>query len=312
MRPEGRHVRRRDFLRTGAAAGAALAGGFPARRAIAQGKGKVRFAYLQLGWAACEIIHKEDLLGKRGWQAEYNVDRRAPGSPASTSFGSGQRRRDRHVLRAGRQDVRGQRASQGHGRGHRGARRHRRAERRRAQPRWRTSRAARMAAIVGTLDLLRHPRPDAEGATASICQKDAQIVTATAPPDMVNAAQQEGRRRHLAGNPRPSRSCSADQGELPRQADRSLAARRPAGPRASPSTSATSSTPSSSRRTRAIRSDLNDAQRDAVDIWYKNKPERTIEIVDRGRPSCRGTSCRSRTRRRCACSRPAGRAGRTA
>ena len=61
MRPEGRHLRRRDFLRTGAAAGTSLAGGFAARRASAQGKGKVRFAYLQLGWAACEIIHKEDL-----------------------------------------------------------------------------------------------------------------------------------------------------------------------------------------------------------------------------------------------------------
>ena len=96
MRPEGRHVRRRDFLRAGAAAGAALAGGFPARRAIAQGKGKVRFAYLQLGWAACEIIHKEDLLGKRGWQAEYSV---VPGRPAASSPPSraGQRRRDRHV-----------------------------------------------------------------------------------------------------------------------------------------------------------------------------------------------------------------------
>ncbi len=78
MRPEAGQVRRRDFLRSGVAAGAALAG-FAARRAAAQGKGKVRFAYLQLGWAACEIVHKEDLLGKRGWQAEYSV---VPGSPA--------------------------------------------------------------------------------------------------------------------------------------------------------------------------------------------------------------------------------------
>ncbi len=80
-------VSRRDFLRTtGAATGmfgagmlAAAGAGLP-RPAAAQGqKGKVRFAYLQLGWAACEIIHKEDLLGKRGWQAEYNV---VAGSPA--------------------------------------------------------------------------------------------------------------------------------------------------------------------------------------------------------------------------------------
>src|SRR5262245_62303001 len=79
MRPEAQHVKRRDFLRAGVAAGAALTAGLPPRRTLAQGKGKVRFAYLQLGWAACEIIHKEDLLGKRGWQAEYTV---VPGSPA--------------------------------------------------------------------------------------------------------------------------------------------------------------------------------------------------------------------------------------
>jgi len=79
MRPERADLGRRDFLRAGIGAGAAMAGGLGPRRAAAQGKGKVRFAYLQLGWAACEIIHKEDLLGKRGWQAEYTV---VPGSPA--------------------------------------------------------------------------------------------------------------------------------------------------------------------------------------------------------------------------------------
>ena len=71
-------VSRREFLRATGVAGAA-AGVWPRRAAAQGGKGKVRFAYLQLGWAACEIIHKEDLLGKRGWQAEYNV---VPGSPA--------------------------------------------------------------------------------------------------------------------------------------------------------------------------------------------------------------------------------------
>lgn len=34
---------------------------------------KVRFGYLQLGWSATELIHVEDLLGKRGWDAEYTV-----------------------------------------------------------------------------------------------------------------------------------------------------------------------------------------------------------------------------------------------
>src|SRR6185503_305310 len=88
MGADRRHVGRRDFLRTGAAAGAALAGGLAARPGGAQGKGKVRFAYLQLGWAACEIIHKEDLLGKRGWQAEYTIIG-GPPAPLIATFGAG-------------------------------------------------------------------------------------------------------------------------------------------------------------------------------------------------------------------------------
>src|SRR5437667_10959486 len=68
-------VSRRAFLRAGAAAAAALG---PAPLS-AQGKGRVRLAYLQLGWAATEIIHKEDLLGKRGWSAEYSIVPGAPG-----------------------------------------------------------------------------------------------------------------------------------------------------------------------------------------------------------------------------------------
>ena len=38
-----------------------------------------RLAYLQLGWAATEIIHREDLLGRHGWSAEYSVVPGAPG-----------------------------------------------------------------------------------------------------------------------------------------------------------------------------------------------------------------------------------------
>ena len=44
-----------------------------------QGEQKsVRVGYLQLGWAGTEIIHKEDLLSKNGWKAEYTP---IPGSP---------------------------------------------------------------------------------------------------------------------------------------------------------------------------------------------------------------------------------------
>src|SRR2546422_2024201 len=71
-------VGRRELLKAGAAAAAVAALSRPARPR-AQGKGKVRLAYLQLGWAATEIIHKEDLLGKRGWQAEYSIVPGAPG-----------------------------------------------------------------------------------------------------------------------------------------------------------------------------------------------------------------------------------------
>src|SRR5437879_3968923 len=72
---------RRQFLKATLVSGVAGADVtfIAPRRARAQGgKGKVRLAYLQLGWAATEIIHKEDLLGKRGWQPEYSV---VPGSP---------------------------------------------------------------------------------------------------------------------------------------------------------------------------------------------------------------------------------------
>src|SRR5712664_4296877 len=69
-------IGRREFLVAGAAAAAVAA-----RPAIlrAQGKGHARLAYRQLEWAGTEIIHKEDLLGKRGWSAEYSIVPGAPG-----------------------------------------------------------------------------------------------------------------------------------------------------------------------------------------------------------------------------------------
>jgi ABC-type nitrate/sulfonate/bicarbonate transport system substrate-binding protein len=66
---------RRAFLRTAAATGAVAA--WP-RGLGGQPQPRVRFAYLQLGWAATEIIHKADLLGRRGWAPDYTV---VPGSP---------------------------------------------------------------------------------------------------------------------------------------------------------------------------------------------------------------------------------------
>lgn len=66
------NMKRRDFLKAAGLAGTALLGGnlLSSKPVLAQ-KPKVRLAYLQLGWAATEIIHMEDLLGKHGWDAEY-------------------------------------------------------------------------------------------------------------------------------------------------------------------------------------------------------------------------------------------------
>ena len=77
-------ISRRHFIGSSVATAAVLsAPGF----ARAQGKGKIKLAYLQLGWAGTEIIHKEDLLGKHGWQAEYSVVPGAPG-PLLNQLGS--------------------------------------------------------------------------------------------------------------------------------------------------------------------------------------------------------------------------------
>ena len=49
----------------------------------------VKVGYLQLGWSATEIIQQEDLLGKLGWNAEYNP---IPGSPPNliNAYAAGQ------------------------------------------------------------------------------------------------------------------------------------------------------------------------------------------------------------------------------
>ena len=73
MRPR---LGRRRFLQI--AGGSAVLLGAPAVLR-AQTKGKVRLAYLQLGWAATEIIDKEDLLRKYGWEADYSIVPGAPG-----------------------------------------------------------------------------------------------------------------------------------------------------------------------------------------------------------------------------------------
>jgi len=51
----------------------------PAARVQAQEKGSFRFAYLRLGWSGTEIVHQEKLLEKRGWKVDWTVVDPIPG-----------------------------------------------------------------------------------------------------------------------------------------------------------------------------------------------------------------------------------------
>jgi ABC-type nitrate/sulfonate/bicarbonate transport system substrate-binding protein len=258
-------------LKVGAAAAAVLSAPALLR---AQGKGKVKLAYLQLGWAATEIIHKEDLLGKRGWQAEYSVVAGPPvpllnqltsknvdavdmsfalaakafedGAPikvtgvATAVLGAVVARKDAGVNRM--EDLKGR----------------------------------KVAAVVGTSTFFDIRALTLKGYGFDI-QKDTQIVTATAPPDMVTLLGKKEVDAIIAWQPisdavvlRGEGVYLAKQIDLWRKATgratgfpvhvcylvhNDFAAKNPGFGR-----------------------DLNDAQKDAVDIWY-NKPERAIEIA---------------------------------
>jgi ABC-type nitrate/sulfonate/bicarbonate transport system substrate-binding protein len=266
-------VGRREFLRIGASAAAAAAVVGPTRVA-AQAKGKVRLAYLQLGWAATEIIHKEDLLAKRGWQAEYSVIAGAPGpllnqlasknvdaidmsfALAAKAFEDGVPLKVTGVATAvlgaivAHPDAKLSRVEDLKGR--------------------------RIAAVVGTSTFF-----DIRALTLKAygfdLQKDTQIVTATAPPDMVTLLGKKEVDAIVAWQPITDAVVFRNQGVyLTKQIDlwRKATGRAAGFPvhvcylvhadflKAQP----------------AIAGDLNEAQKDAVDIWY-NKPERAMEIV---------------------------------
>jgi ABC-type nitrate/sulfonate/bicarbonate transport system substrate-binding protein len=274
MRREGQPVRRREFLRAGVVAGAALTAGFPSGPAAAQGKGKARFAYLQLGWAACEIIHKEDLLGRRGWQVEYNVIG-GPPAPLVSTFAAGNVdsidmsfvlaakmfednvplkvtgvatavlgaiivRKDAGIKKV--EDLRGR----------------------------------KMAAIVGSTSFF-DIRTLILKAYGMDIQKDVQIVTATGQPDMVNALAKKDVDAMLSWTPTTEQVVFNGTGEyLVKQIELwRLATGRPTG---YPLHVCYLVNPTFIEKNPAFPRDLNDAQHDAVDIWYKNKP-RALEIV---------------------------------
>jgi ABC-type nitrate/sulfonate/bicarbonate transport system substrate-binding protein len=263
---------RRRFLEV-AGLGAAAAIGAPAPLR-AQGKGKVRLAYLQLGWAATEIIHKEDLLGKRGWQAEYSI---VPGSPvpllnqltsknvdaidmsfalAAKAFEDGAPLKVTGVATA----VLGAivaRAGAG-------------------LSRVEDLKGRKVAAIVGTSTFFDIRALTLKGYGFDL-QKDAQIVTATAPPDMVTLLGKGDVDAIIAWQPITDQVVLRGQGVyLAKQIDLWRKA-----------TGRSSGFPvhvcylvhnDFLGKQPAIAGDINDAQKDAVDVWY-NRPERAMEIV---------------------------------
>jgi ABC-type nitrate/sulfonate/bicarbonate transport system substrate-binding protein len=255
-------------------AAAALAGGLPARRAAAQGKGKVRFAYLQLGWAACEIIHKEDLLGKRGWQAEYNVIA-GPPAPLVSTFAAGnvdsidmsfalaaKMFEDKVPLKVTgvaaavlgaivvRKDAGIKKVEELKGR--------------------------KMAAIVGSTAFF-DMRTLALKAYGLDLQKDVQLVTATGQPDMVNALAKKDIDAMLSWTPTTEQVVFGGTGDyLVKQIELwRLATGRATG---HPVHVCYLVNPAFIEKNPSLPRDLNDAQKEAVDIWYKNKP-RTLDIV---------------------------------
>ncbi|TMQ23806.1 MAG: ABC transporter substrate-binding protein [Candidatus Rokuibacteriota bacterium] len=264
---------RRDFLKRWAAAGAIAAVSAPVALP-AQGKGKVRLAYLQLGWAATEIIHKEDLLGKRGWQAEYSV---VPGSPvpllnqltsknvdaidmsfalAAKAFEDGAPLKVTGVATAVLGAIV---ARPGAG-----------------LTKVEDLKGRKVAAVVGTSTFFDIRALTLKGYGFDL-QKDTQIVTATAPPDMVTLLGKGDVDAIVAWQPITDQVVLRGQGTyLVKQIELwRKATGRPSG---FPVHVCYLVHNEFLAKNPAIARDLNDAQKDAVDVWY-NKPERAMEIV---------------------------------
>jgi len=263
---------RRGFLQAAGALSAAAA--WPRRAGAQAGKGKVRFAYLQLGWAACEIIHKEDLLGKRGWQAEYHVVA-GPPTPLVNTFAAGNvdsidmsfalaakmfedgvplkvtgvatavlgaivARKDAGLKKV--EDLKGR----------------------------------KMAAIVGSTAFFDIRTLTLKAYGLDI-QKDVQIVTAQGQPDMVTLLAKKEVDAMLSWTPTTDQVVFSGAGEyLAKQID---LWRKATGRQSGyPVHVCYLVSPSFIEKNPSFPRDLNDAQKDAVDIWYKNKG-RALEIV---------------------------------
>ncbi len=264
---------RRAFLKlVGGGAAAAVAGAPAVPRA--QSKGKVRLAYLQLGWAATEIIHKEDLLGKRGWSAEYSIVPGAPGpllnqlaaknvdaidmsfALAAKAFEDGVPLKVTGVATAvlgaivARKDAGLAKVEDLKGR--------------------------KVAAIVGTSTFFDIRALTLKGYGLDL-QKDTQLVTATSPPDMVTMLGKKDVDAIIAWQPITDSVVFRGEGVyLAKQIDlwRKATGRATGFPVHVCYLASTEFI----QKHPSFPKDLNDAQKDAVDIWY-NKPARAMEIV---------------------------------
>jgi sulfonate transport system substrate-binding protein len=264
---------RRTFLRVSLGT-VALAAAGASGTGEAQGKGKVRLAYLQLGWAGTEIIHKEDLLGRHGWQAEYSIVPGAPGpllnqlasrnvdaidmsfALAAKAFEDGVPLRVTGVATAvlgaivARKDAGLTKVEDLKGR--------------------------KVAAIVGSSTFLDIRALTLKGYGFDI-QKDTHLVTATSPPDMVTLLSRKDVDAMIAWQPVTDQVVLRGEGVyLVKQIDLwRKATGRPAG---FPVHVCYLVHADFLAKNPGIAKDLNDAQKDAVDLWY-GKPARAMEIV---------------------------------
>jgi ABC-type nitrate/sulfonate/bicarbonate transport system substrate-binding protein len=263
---------RREFLKVAAAT--AAIGAAPPAVLGAQSKGKVRLAYLQLGWAGTEIIHKEDLLGKRGWSAEYSIVPGAPGpllnqlaaknvdaidmsfALAAKAFEDGVPLRVTGVATAvlgaivARKDAGLAKVEDLKGR--------------------------KVAAIVGTSTFFDIRALTLKGYGLDL-QKDTQLVTATSPPDMVTMLGKKDVDAIIAWQPITDQVVFRGEGVyLVKQIDlwRKATGRATGFPVHVCYLASTEFI----QKNPSFPKDLNEAQKDAVDIWY-NKPARAMEIV---------------------------------
>jgi ABC-type nitrate/sulfonate/bicarbonate transport system substrate-binding protein len=266
-------LRRREFLKTGAGALAAASLAVPAAL-HAQGKGKVRLAYLQLGWAATEIIHKEDLLGKRGWSAEYTPIAGAPVpllnqlasknvdaidmsfALAAKAFEDGVPCKVTGVATA----VLGAIVA------------HKEAGLTRVED----LKGKKVAAIVGSSTFFDIRALTLKGYGMDL-QKDVQIVTATAPPDMATMLAKKDVEAIIAWQPISDQVVLRGDGVyLAKQID--LWRKATGRAQGFPVHVCYLVSNEFIQKSPAFPKDLNDAQKDAVDIWY-GKPDRAIDIV---------------------------------